>query len=61
MHKGYLYVVPMKHKGKVSQVIKQFTKEIGMPDAIVSAMAKEQLSQEVKHFCNLIGTTLTEF
>ena len=45
--KGYLYVVPMKRKGKVLQVIKQFTKEIGVPDAIVSDMSKEQLSQEV--------------
>ena len=52
--KVYLYVVPMKCKGKVLQAIKQFTKEIGVPDAIVSNMAKEQLSQEVKHFCNLI-------
>ena len=56
--KGYLYVVPMKHKGEVIRAIKQFTKVIGAPDAIVSDMAKEQLSQEVKHFCNLIGTTL---
>ena len=55
---GDLYVVPMKCKGEVLQAIKQFTKEIGAPDAIVSDMAKEQLSQEVKHFCNLIGTTL---
>ena len=58
MDKGYLYVVPMKHKGEVLQAIKQFTKEIGSSDAIVSDMAKEQLSQEVKHFCNLIGITL---
>ena len=27
MDKGYLYVVPMKHKGEVLQVIKKFTKE----------------------------------
>ena len=58
MDKGYLYVVPMKRKGKVLQAIKQITKEIGVPYAIVSDMGKEQLSQEVKHFCNLIGTTL---
>ena len=49
----------MKRKGEVLQVIKQFTKEIGAPDAIVSNMAKEQLSQEVKHFCNQIGTTMS--
>ena len=38
--------------------IKQFAKEVGAPDAIVSDMAKEQVSQEVRQFCNTIGTTL---
>ena len=28
-----------------------------MPDAIVSDMAREQVSQDVRHFCNAIGTT----
>ena len=51
-------MVPMKCKGEVIQAVKQFTKEIGVPDAIVSDMAKEHLSQEVKHLCSLIGTTL---
>ena len=32
--KGFVYVVPMKSKGEVLQVVKQFTKEIGVPDAI---------------------------
>ena len=56
--KGYLYVVLMKRKGEVLQVVKQFAKEVGAPDVIISDMVREQLSQEVKHFCNLIGMTL---
>ena len=55
---GYLYVVPMKKKGEVLQAVKQFAKEVGAPDTVISYMATEQLSQEVKHFCNLIGMML---
>ena len=56
--KGYLYMVPMKRKGEALQVVRQFAKEVGVPDANISDMAREQLSQEVKHFCNLIWMTL---
>ena len=56
--KGFIYVVPMKRKSEVLLAIKQFSKEVGAPDAIVSDMAKEQVSQEVQQFCNTIGTTL---
>ena len=56
--KGFIYVVPMKHKSEVLSAIKQFAKEVGAPDAIVSDMAKEQISQDVHNFCNTIGTTL---
>ena len=31
---------------------------MGAPDAIVSDMAKEQVSQDVHNFCNMISTTL---
>ena len=48
----------MKHKSEVLAAIKQFAKEVGTPDAIVSDMAKEQVSQDVSNFCNTIGTTL---
>ena len=47
MDKGFIYVVPMKQKSEVLLAIKQFAKEVGAPDAIVSDMAKEQVSQEV--------------
>ena len=58
MDKGFIYVVPMKCKFEDLLAIKQFAKEVGAPDAIVSDMAKEQVSQDVCNFCNTIGTTL---
>jgi hypothetical protein len=56
--KGFVYVVPMKTKGEVLQALKQFAKEIGAPDAIVSDPAAEQSSQKLRKFCSEIGTTL---
>ena len=56
--KGFIYVVPMKCKSEVLLAIKQFAKEVGAPDAIVSGMAREQVSQDVRNLCNTIGTTL---
>ena len=56
--KGFIYVVLMKRKSKVLSALKQFAKEVGAPDAIVSDMAKEQVSQDVRNFCNMIGMTL---
>ena len=48
----------MRRKSKVFQVIKQLAKEIGAPASIIADMASEQMSQEVRKFCNGIGTTL---
>ena len=56
--KGFIYVVPMRRKSEVLQAIKQFAKEIGVPTSIIADMAGEQMSQEVRKFCNDIGTTL---
>ena len=56
--KGFIYVVPMKRKSEVLLAIKQFAKEIGAPDSFVADMSGEQMSSEVKKFCNDIGTTL---
>ena len=58
MDKGFLYVMPMQRKSEVLQAIKQFAKEIGVPTSIITDMASEQMSQEVRKFCNNIGTTL---
>ena len=56
--KGFIYVVPMKKKYEVLLAIKQFAKEIGAPESSVADMSGEQMSSEVKKFCNDIGTTL---
>ena len=56
--KGFIYVVPMKKKSEVLLTIKQFAKEIGAPDSFVADMSGEQMSSEVKKFCNDIGTTI---
>ena len=56
--KEFIYVVPMKKKSEVLLAIKQFAKEIGAPDSFVADMSGEQMSSEVKKFCNDIGTTL---
>ena len=56
--KGFLYVVPMKSKSEVILALKQFSKEIGAPDAIIADSANEQKSQDIKRFLGEIGTTL---
>ena len=56
--KAFVYVVTMRQKGEVLQVKKQFAKEISAPDAFVANMSGEQMSKEVKAFCNDIGMTL---
>jgi hypothetical protein len=56
--KGFVYVVPMKRKGKVLLAMKQFANEIGAPDAFVADISGEHMSKEVKAFCNEIGSTL---
>ena len=38
--------------------MKQFAKEIGTPTSIIADMASEEMSLEVRKFCNDIETTL---
>jgi hypothetical protein len=57
--KGFVYVVPMKRKGEDVLAMKQFAKEIGAPDAFVADMSGDQMSKDVKAFCNEIGSTMT--
>jgi hypothetical protein len=56
--KGFVYVVPMMSKGEVLQAVKQFTKEIGAPEAIIADPSGEQTSHALRQFCQEIGTTL---
>jgi hypothetical protein len=51
-------VVPLKSKSEVLPAVKQFAKEIGAPDAIISDAAGEQSSQALRKFCSKIGTIL---
>ena len=48
----------MQRKYEVLQAIKQFAKEIGAPTLIIGDMSGEQMSHDVRKFCNDIGTTL---
>ena len=57
-NKGFVYVVPMRSKSEVLQAVKQFTKEIGAPEAIICDSAPEQKSQAIRKLCSDIGTTL---
>ena len=56
--KGFVYVVPMRRKFDVLATVKQFAKEIGVPDAFVADMSGEQMLFDLMHFCNEIGTSL---
>ena len=48
----------MKKKSEVLQAVKQFAKEVGAPDAIIADMAGEQMSRDLKRFCNDIGASI---
>ena len=48
----------MKLKVKVLQAIKQFAKDIGVPDAIILDAASKQKSQAFQNLCSKIDTTL---
>ena len=45
-------------QGQVLQAIKQFAKTIGAPDALIHDASRAQKSQDVRKYCNDIGTTL---
>jgi hypothetical protein len=47
-NKGFVYVVPMTSKGEVLQAVKQFTKEIGAPEAIIADPSGEQTSHALR-------------
>jgi hypothetical protein len=56
--KGFVYVVPMTSKSDVLKAVKQFTKEIGAPEAIIADPAGEQTLHALRQFFQEIGTTL---
>ena len=55
---GYVHVTAMKSVSGFSKAMKLFTKEFGVPEAIIADSHKCNKSKEVKLFCHKIGTTL---
>ena len=55
---GYVYVSKMKIVSEFPKVLKMFSKEVGVPEAIISDSHKCIKSKEVKLFCHKTGTTL---
>ena len=57
---GFVYVVPMKSNNKddILSSLKQFTKDIGAPEAIICDGSEEQTATEVNKYCGDIGTNL---
>ena len=51
-------MIPMKYRSGVPLTLKMFTKDIGVPDAIICDAAQEQISKSVLNFCHQIGTSL---
>ena len=48
----------MKSKGDVLLAVKQFAKEVGVPDVLISDAAGENMSDNLRKFCSEIGTML---
>ena len=56
--KGFLDAIPLKARSEVILALKEFAKRIGVPEAIICDASGEQSSQELRKFCQEIGTTL---
>jgi hypothetical protein len=56
--KGFVYAIPMKARSVILQAVKEFAKEIGAPDAIISDAARERKSENLRKCLGEIGTTL---
>lgn len=55
--KGFVTAYPMVKEAHYILALKQFAKEVGAPDVLVSDSAKAETKREVKEFCAQIGTT----
>jgi hypothetical protein len=56
--KGFVKVYGMKGLTEIPLAMKMFAKEVGAPNAFVCDPHRNQKSQEVRNFCNKIGSTL---
>ena len=57
-NKGFVYVVPMKDRKEIPNMLKEFAKEIGVPVALIFDMSGEQMSREVKKIAGGMDLTL---
>ena len=55
---GFIYIHFMRHQRDYPQALRAFSKEVGAPDILVCDPHPSQTSQEVRKYCNQIGTTL---
>ena len=56
--KGFVKVYPMKTQSEHPMALKLFAKDVGAPEILVCDPHPSQKSNNVKAFCNQIGTTL---
>ena len=56
--KDYMTVIPMKKESEYPLALKQFAKEVGVPNVLVCDGSKTQNQRDVKTFLTQIGTTL---
>ncbi len=56
--KGIVKVYLMKFVRIFSSALREFAKDVGAPEILVTDPHKCQKSKEVQDFCNKIGTTL---
>ena len=56
--KSFVLLVPMKSEGKFPLALQLFAKEVGVPEYLITDLARAQKLKEVVNFCHKIGTTL---
>jgi hypothetical protein len=56
--KGFVAFYPMKRQADYFLALKQFAKDVGMPEVLVCDPHPAQTKREVQKFCTQIGTTL---
>ena len=56
--KGFVKVYPMKSPSGYKDALKAFAKKVGAPEMLVANAHPSHMSQDVRAFCNKIGTTL---
>jgi hypothetical protein len=56
--KGFVAIYPMQHQRDYFLALRQFAKEVGVPEVLVCDPHPTQTQQKVKEFCTQIGTTL---